>query len=162
MSTAVDNKNLGKAIGRIATGVYVVTLDHNGIRDGMLATWLIQQAFTPPLITVAINKERQILEAFAEGKVFAVNVLAKTNNDIFKAFVKPYQEGMNRFEGLALLDGVQDVAVFKDCVAYFKCRVTKQVDAGDHITIFGEALDGDMVNPDAEPMVHLRNNGFQY
>ncbi len=162
MSTAVDNKNLGKAIGRIATGVYIVTLNHNGNRDGMLATWLIQAAFEPPLVTVAINKERPILEAFNDGAIFAVNVLAKTNNDIFKAFVKPFQPGMDRFEGLKLLDEVKDVPVFKDCVAYFTCRVTKRVDAGDHYTIYGECLDGNMINPDGEPMVHLRNNGFQY
>lgn len=162
MSTAVDNKNLGKAIGRIATGVYIVTTNHSDNKDGMLATWLIQAAFTPPLVTLAINKERPILEQFSEGSLFAVNVLSKTNNDIFKAFVKPNQPGMDRFEGLKLYEEVSELPVFKDCVAYFICRVTKRVDAGDHFTIYGEALDGNVINPDAEPMIHLRNNGFQY
>ena len=110
MTTQVDEKikeTVGPALGRVASGVHIVTVAHSdetGGNDGMLATWVIQASFNPPLLTVAVNSERAIYKSLKKGAEFGVNVLSKDNMDIFKSFAKPHTEGMDRFEGHELLD----------------------------------------------------------
>ncbi len=160
---AVDQKErIGRAIGRIASGVFIITLERNGERDGFMASWVGQAAFEPPMITVAIKKGRHILDLMGIGTTFTVNVLSKKNMDIFKSFVKPYAEGMDRFEGLPLMGGPKAGPVFSESIAYLDCTTRTMVEAGDHVLVVGEIFHGGMLEADQEPIVHLRSNGFQY
>lgn len=160
MTTGVELKEkVGPALGRIASGVYIVTVGGKDDRDGMLATWICQSGFAPPSVVLAVNKEREILKRLAVGANCTVNVLSKSNMDIFKAFAKPHNEG--KFEGLDLLEGTP-CPVFSDCISYLQLLIKSCTDAGDHIVLVGEVLDGAVLNGDGEPMVHLRKNGFQY
>lgn len=152
---------IGKAIGRIASGVYIVTVQKGDQRDGLMASWISQAAFDPPMLTVAIKKERNILNLMQVGHCFTVNILSKNNMDIFKSFVKPYTEGMDRFEGLEVTSDSNSGPVLNKSVAFMKCAARSVIEAGDHFVVVGEIYDGGMLNPD-EPMVHLRSDGFKY
>lgn len=140
----------------------MITLDRNGERDGMLTSWICQAAFDPPMLTVAVKKERPLIKHLEVNSQFVVNVLSKTNMDIFKNFAKPYQEGLDRFADLALDDKGCTQPVFKECVAYLLCQVKQLVESGDHYLVLAEIIDGASLNQNAEPMVHLRKDGFQY
>lgn len=161
-SEDATKEKLGRAIGRIASGVYIVTIYGEGNKDGMLTTWLVQSAFEPPMLSLAVKKERPILAQLQKGSAFSVNVLSKKNMDVFKNFAKPHTEGMDRFEGLTIDSGVQSGPVFKDCVAYMSCRVHEKVEVGDHFVVIGEITAGELLAGEEEPMVHFRKNGFQY
>lgn len=167
MNTQLNQINksevLGQALGRIASGVYIVTIKENNEDQGLLATWICQGAFSPPTIVLAVNKERPILPLLQPGKTFTVNVISKKNMDIFKAFAKPAQSASERFSGLKLLDGRSPAAVvFSEAVAYLDCKVSTSMDAGDHTIIGAEVTGGALLNGEDEPMIHLRKNGFQY
>jgi flavin reductase (DIM6/NTAB) family NADH-FMN oxidoreductase RutF len=163
MSTATTTElkaKIGPPLGRIASGVYVVTVGNGDTKDGMMASWISQAGFEPPSLVVAVNKTRPIMQSMEVGHTFIVNVLSKKNMDIFKAFAKPHNEG--KFEGIALLDQVAEGPVFKDAVSYMVARVKSVTDASDHVLVLGEIFDAGMLNGDDEPMVHLRRDGFQY
>ena len=157
----LSEENIGRAIGRIASGVYIVTLTDAGQPEGMLTTWIGQTSFEPAMISVVVKKERALLSSLTVGRPFTVNVLSKKNMDIFKNFAKPHSDGLNRFDGLNFEDSLSG-AIFSDCVAYMTCKVKTLVEAGDHHLVLSEITAGDVLNGDDEPMVHLRKNGFQY
>jgi flavin reductase (DIM6/NTAB) family NADH-FMN oxidoreductase RutF len=154
--------SIGKAIGRIPSGVFALTSDRHGQRDGLLASWVSQAAFEPPMLSVAIKKERHILELLCVGSRFTLNVLSKNNMDIYKNFVKPYQEGMDRYDGLNVLPANKGGPIFAEAVAFMDCITRTMVEAGDHVILLGEIVDGALLQSENEPMVHLRSNGFQY
>lgn len=157
-----DKQAIGKAIGRIASGVYVATMNHNGHKDGILLSWVSQAAFEPPMLTVVIKKERtHVMDAMAVGKTFTLNVLSKKNMDMFKNFAKPFAEGMDRFEGMEVVSNADAGPILAKCVAFMNLTVRSTTDAGDHVVLLGEVTNGGILNED-EPLVHLRNNGFQY
>lgn len=153
---------IGKALGRIASGVFIVTVNEGGQPGGMLATWVCQASFHPPMVSVAVNKERAILAALKPGSPLTINVLAKGNNDIFKAFAKPQEPGTDRFAGLPLAATQNNCPAFEAAVSYLECQVESLADAGDHVLAVVQVVHGQLLNADAEPMVHLRKNGFQY
>jgi flavin reductase (DIM6/NTAB) family NADH-FMN oxidoreductase RutF len=159
---SADREQLGRAIGRLTSGVYVLTLERAGEPEGILMTWIGQAAFEPPLVTVAVKKDRPVLEQLPEGSHFVVNVLAKTNNDIFKNFAKPHLPAPERFAGLPLLAKNGYGPVFASTVAYLNCTVSKGVEVGDHYLLVAEVVGGAVLDPEAEPMSHLRKSGFQY
>lgn len=160
--TGEPNQQIGKALGRLASGVYIITRSADGQPAGMLATWVGQVAFEPPMISVSFKKERAILQNLGIGGAFTVNVLAKTNNDIFKSFAKPHSEGLDRFAGLAVTPSSNNCIAFADAVAYLECALQEIVDAGDHRVALATVTGGDILNAESEPMVHLRKSGFQY
>lgn len=161
-TTDEKRENIGRAIGRIASGVYVVTVKHDGVPDGMLTTWIAQAGFEPPMLTLAVKNDRPILQTLKKGAPFVVNVLSKKNMDIFKNFAKPHTEGLDRFESLETDMNRAPAAVFSGAIAFMSCQVHVVVAAGDHHLVIGEIVDGAGLNVDDEAMVHLRKNGFQY
>jgi flavin reductase (DIM6/NTAB) family NADH-FMN oxidoreductase RutF len=159
---AQEKEQIGSAIGRLTSGVYVLTLECNGEPEGILMTWIGQAAFEPPLISVAVKKGRPILEHLSKGTRFSLNVLSKKNMDVFKNFAKPHLPPAERFAGLALLPKGSFGPIFSSVVAYMNCSVSDAHEAGDHFLIVAEVVGGEVLDPAAEPMSHLRKNGFQY
>jgi 3-hydroxy-9,10-secoandrosta-1,3,5(10)-triene-9,17-dione monooxygenase reductase component len=161
-SEQTTKESLGKAIGRLASGVFIVTLQQDAEKHGVMATWVNQAAFEPPTITAAFNKERHFLNFLDKDVKFTVNVLSNKNMDIFKAFARPGKENDDRFDGLELLPNTNAGPVFAKVVAYLDCQVRQIIDAGDHMLTLATVIGGDVIHPDLEPMTHVRKNGFQY
>ena len=164
MSTNLDAANkedLAKAIGKLSSGVYIVTLGSAEQKQGMLATWIIQAAFEPPMLSMAVQKKREILSQLSKGSKFCVNTLSKKNMDIFKAFARPFKEGEDRFAELKLSDRSVVAPVFAEAISYMEGTVSQLIEAGDHMLLLAEITGGCQLNED-EPMLHTRKNGFQY
>ena len=67
-----DDKNddLAKVLGRIPSGVFVLTCgDGAGNMTGMLASWVQQAAFEPPMISVGVKNGRYINDWLAQTRV---------------------------------------------------------------------------------------------
>ena len=64
-----DKERVGKAIGRIASGVFIMTTQDERGRDGIMASWVSQAAFDPPMLTVAVQKQRHVLEFLKSGSI---------------------------------------------------------------------------------------------
>ena len=43
-----NKKQVGKALGRVASGLYVVTAKYENKEDAVLASWVNQCSFDPP------------------------------------------------------------------------------------------------------------------
>ena len=64
------------ALKKLTTGIYIVTAKQGLEINGMVASWVSQVSFVPPLIMVAIKQERYSHAMIEQEKVFAVNVLS--------------------------------------------------------------------------------------
>ncbi|MBY0552250.1 MAG: flavin reductase family protein [Candidatus Obscuribacterales bacterium] len=162
LSDSPHDGDLARSLGRLASGVFVVTANHEGTRIGMLSTWIGQASFAPPVITLAVAKDRPLLAALSANATFSVNVLARRNSEIFKAFARPHNDEASRFDELSILEESIDGIIFKDVVSALICRVHSHVAPGDHVLVIAEVTAGRPVDMEAEPMVHLRNSGLRY
>jgi flavin reductase (DIM6/NTAB) family NADH-FMN oxidoreductase RutF len=158
---SLSKEALAPALGRIVSGVYIATVSNEDKPDGMMASWVGQAAFDPPALMMSVNNTRDFKKYLSVGQRFSINILSKSNMDIFKNFAKPHNE--QKFDGIKLESGrVGQAPVFSDCVGYLDLVVKSSADAGDHTVYVGEIVGGAMLNEEAEPMVHIRKNGFQY
>jgi flavin reductase (DIM6/NTAB) family NADH-FMN oxidoreductase RutF len=154
-------ENIGKALGKIPSGVGILTAASEGQDAAMLASWFQQAGFEPPAILVGVNKKRAMMGAIRTSKKFALNLLHSHQKDLFAHFVKGFEPGQNPFEGVETMRKETGSAVLSHAMAYLDCEVIGEIDAGDHVIFLGKILDGGILE-EGSSMVHTRRSGFNY
>src|SRR5262245_39239001 len=97
---AAATDSLAAALGRVPTGRFVLTVRHGRADTGMLAGWVPQCSFSPPQITLAVNKQRDVLEWLTDGTAFVVNILPEGAKALVAHFGKGYALDEPAFDGL--------------------------------------------------------------
>ena len=156
----VKNKNqVGKALGRIPSGLFIVTAKFKDKEDAVLASWVNQCAFDPPEVTISLGQMRNARLLIESSEAFIVNVLGKESKDLMKHFFKSHEGSI--FNGLKTRKGIEEIRILTDAVSYVECRLSDAVVSGDHVVYFGEVVGGKMLKG-GEPSFHVRDNGFNY
>jgi len=96
----VLKENIGKAIGRIPSGCFVLTASDGERSTGILASWVQQASFEPPLVTVAVKKGRSIEALIDKSGHFVLNAISDNPLSMFSRFFKGYELDEPAFEGL--------------------------------------------------------------
>lgn len=159
MSTAPPP--LALALGRIPTGLYVVTTLLDGRPLGFVGSFVMQVGFAPPSVSVAVAKGREHLAAIRAQGRFAVSVLDAASQGLMGAFFKKPEAGRSPFDTLEHRASPAGLPILAGALAWLDCRVTGEHGLGDHVVVFGEAEHGELLRA-GDPAVHLRKNGLGY
>ena len=148
-------------LGKIPSGLFVLTWRDGETDRGMLASWLMQAGFDPPCISVAIGTHRELLTFASSGHNFVVNILGESQKSILGKFGKPALDGYNPFDGLTVSRSPCGAAVFVGGPGWLECQSRSAMDCGDHSILIATVVDAS--NSVGEPsLVHLRRNGLRY
>lgn len=150
-----------RALGRIPSGLFIVTTLDAERPVGFLGSFVMQTGFEPPTVCVAVGKERGPLTAMQEHGHFALSVLDPESRSLMAPFFKPPSDGGSPFDGLDLGTTSTGCPVLNGSLAWMGLRVAGQHDVGDHVVLFGEVTEGDLFR-EGDPQVHLRKNGLSY
>lgn len=150
------------ALGRVPSGLFILTARHGKQETGMLASWVQQCSFDPPQVSAAFAKDRWVLDWLTPGAAFAVNVLAEGQKQLLAHFGKGFAPGEPAFEGLEVVRDGGAAPVLNDAHAYLACRVAHRVDVGDHVLVIGKVVGGEVQTHDARPATHVRRSGKHY
>ena len=153
-----NKKQVGKALGRVASGLYVVTAKYENKEDAVLASWVNQCSFDPPAVTIALATLRPIRLLVEASDAFIVNVLPKDDMTLLKHFSRPPED---MFKGVKTRKGLDGIRILSDAVSYLECEVAHSMKAGDHVLYVGEIIGGKTLK-DGDPYIHVRDNGFNY
>ena len=153
-----NKKQVGKALGRVASGLFVVTAKCEDKEDAVLASWVNQCAFDPPAVTIALATLRQARLLVEGAGAFIVNILPKDDMALLKYFSRPPED---IFKGVMTRKGLEDISILIDAVAYLECEVVQSMQAGDHVLYVGEIVGGKTLKG-GDPYIHVRDNGFNY
>src|SRR5688572_196067 len=153
----------GAAIGRIPSGLFVLTTTtRTGEPAGMLVSWVQQASFSPPLVSLALGRERPFREILESAGRFALSILGRDGRALAGAFTRPAEPGSpGPFERVATTILPSGLAVLRDALAHVECRLHQKVPSGDHVLYFGEVVSGSP-HVEGEPAVHLRRSGLGY
>lgn len=153
-----NKKEVGKALGRVPSGLYVVTAKCEDKEDAVLASWVNQCSFDPPAVTIALATLRSARLLVEGSGAFIVNVLPKDDNTLLKHFSRPPED---IFKGVKTRKGLGGIRILSDAVSYLVCEVVHSMQAGDHVLYIGEIVGGKMLKG-GDPYFHVRDNGFNY
>ena len=133
------------ALKKLTTGIYIVTAKQGLEINGMVASWLSQVSFVPPLIMVAIKHERYSHAMIEQGKVFAVNILSTEQHELIPTFTG-HNKPAEKFLHTSHEPRNTGAPVIKDALAYLDCKLIEQFTPGDHTLFIGEVVDGAVMN----------------
>jgi len=149
------------ALGRIPSGLFVLTLQRDEIETGMLASWVQQCSFSPPQISLALQRERDFARLLTSGSTFTVNILDDTQTDMIVHFGRGFELTEPAFTDLEVLRGESNGPVLAEALAYLTCEVAGRCFGGDHDLFVGKVIGGRLLS-EGHPMVHLRKSGHHY
>jgi flavin reductase (DIM6/NTAB) family NADH-FMN oxidoreductase RutF len=158
---ATNLDNAFAALGRIPSGLFIVTARHGQKETGMLASWVQQCSFDPPQISAAFARDRWVLDWLEPGASFAVNVLGEGQKTLVSHFGKGFGPGEPAFENLDVQREGRSAPQLLAAHAYLDCRVAQRIDAGDHVLVIGTVLGGG-VHHENRPATHVRKSGKHY
>jgi flavin reductase (DIM6/NTAB) family NADH-FMN oxidoreductase RutF len=161
MSDRDPHKQLIAALGRIPSGLFVVTARHGEAETGVLASWVQQCSFEPPQVTLALKRERSLLEWLPEGAPFTLNILDASQTDMVAHFGRGFDPGQPAFLDLEVERLNGGAPVLTEALGYLSCRVSGRCTVGDHEMVLGVVLGGRVLG-DGQPMVHIRKSGSHY
>jgi flavin reductase (DIM6/NTAB) family NADH-FMN oxidoreductase RutF len=154
-------KSLAAALGRIPSGLFILTFRHGKQETAMLASWVQQCSFEPPQIVVAMNEKRYVLDWLKEGSPVAVNILGEGQKELMGHFGKGFEPGQPAFEGIDLERHGDSAPFLSAAHAVLDCRVASKYAAGDHVLVVARVVAGKLQN-DGRPGVHVRRSGLHY
>jgi len=153
-------KGWAAALGRVPSGLFVVTARRGAAETGMLASWVQQCSFDPPQLSLAVKKGRWVTAWLTEGASFVVNVLDDGQTDMIVHFGRGFAEGEAAFTGLEV-ERCEAGVVLRDALACLECRVEASLAAGDHDLFVARVVGGRLLN-EGHSMVHIRKSGLHY
>jgi len=152
---------IASALGRMPTGLYIVTTTRNGAPIGFLGSFAVQVGFDPPTVCVAIGKDRPHLADIETSGRFALSIVDKASQPLMSAFLRKLAPGTTPFDDLRVATSEAGSPYMLDALAWVDCRFTGRHDAGDHAVLFGEVVEA-RLQREGEPLVHVRKNGLSY
>lgn len=155
---------LSHALGQIPSGLYVLTVRQGDRSTGMLASWVQQAGFDPPMLTVAIQRDRFIVDWIEAAGRFTLNQLPLGSKALIRHFGRGFEPDVDAFHGIAIRQETeaQGGPVLKDAMAYLDTEVVGQLAESDHRIFLARIVGGDLLEQDAKPFLHVRANGFHY
>jgi flavin reductase (DIM6/NTAB) family NADH-FMN oxidoreductase RutF len=157
----VTASHIATVLGRLPSGLFILTARRGAEETGMLASWIMQAGFDPPMITVALHKDRLLARWLAAGAAFAVNLLADDQKPLVAHFGRGFEEGEPAFDGLDVGRSPSGAPVFTGTMGYLECEPTGHIDSADHRVFLARVTSGHLSNGE-RPMVHIRRNGLKY
>jgi flavin reductase (DIM6/NTAB) family NADH-FMN oxidoreductase RutF len=133
-----DPSDLRKALGCFVTGVTIVTTcDASGRPRGFTANSFTSVSLDPPIILVCLSRSASSHAAFAAAQSFAVNILSEDQRAISGRFASKLTE---KFADIAWQVGDAGNPILCESAAWFECLKHDEVEAGDHLVMFGRVV----------------------
>ena len=148
-----------QAMGRLVSGVSVVTTLSRGVDHAMTADTVTSVSLEPLLVLVCVENEARWHEAVVDAPFFGVSVLAADQRPLSEWFAtrgRPLHGQLDRAPhhrgpatGVALLDGA---------LMHLECRTTDIHPAGDHAIVVAQVLSIALPDTVGPALVHYRGS----
>jgi flavin reductase (DIM6/NTAB) family NADH-FMN oxidoreductase RutF len=157
----IDKQSYREVLTRFATGVTVVTTVEESA-DGPQPWGTTVNSFTgislePPLVMVAIGKERSIHPIIARTRRFGVNILGEDSQALSDCFAgAPSNLPREAFCNADYALGEAGLPVLESAIAYLSCEVTQVIEAGDHTIYLGLVIETGCRDEVGWPLLYFR------
>jgi flavin reductase (DIM6/NTAB) family NADH-FMN oxidoreductase RutF len=142
-------------------GLYVISVAAGGEEHGMTANWVMQAAFEPPMVVVALENTSKTLGMVRDSRHFAVNVVLATQRDLAGKLGRSSEQAPQKLKGIKTKPApVSGTPVLTDCLGWVECRVVATLPSGDHTLVLGEIVAAG-VEHEGQPLT-MQEAGFKY
>lgn len=141
--------------------LHAVTMRGGGADHGFVAAWVMQAAFEPPMVVVAVENESRGLPVLREARAFAVNVLSADQRDLASRLGSSSAAVPDKLGGEPTKPGpALGVPILRSALGWLECRLVATMPAGSHTLVLGEVVDAGVERPGN--VLTLSTSGLKY
>lgn len=149
-----DPAQFRQLLGRFATGVTVITANHNNQKHGMTANAFSSVSLDPPLILVSVDKRANMHGIIMEHDSFCVNFLPEHRREWSDWWAGKAPKDADQFADIPHTDGTTGSPVLDGCLGYIDCKIWERYPGGDHTLVLGEVQDAEVnMDPTIKPLL---------
>ena len=150
---SIEHTEFRQALGHFASGVTVITTQHQGQLHGTTVSSFCSLSLRPPLILVGIDLRASIHDLIIASDVFAVNILAEHAETLSRHFARRIPD---KFSNVSYRLGQLGVPLLDDALTRLECRLVTRYPGGDHTIFIGEVV-STSTQPHYQPLLYFRS-----
>src|SRR3989304_1498669 len=89
----MTKKTLDPVLGRLPSGIFILTAGSGPRATGMLSSWVMQAGFEPPMVSVAVKLGRYVCDWITAGQPFVLNLVGDSQTKLLKHFSTGFEPG---------------------------------------------------------------------
>jgi flavin reductase (DIM6/NTAB) family NADH-FMN oxidoreductase RutF len=148
----IDDAHFRLAMSHFASGVTIVTTEHEGRPFGMTVASFASLSLNPKLVLVCIETSVKTHDAIVAAGKFGVSILASDQTAISSKFASRSDD---KFTGVDVFRGALDLPMITGALTTIECNVQAQLPGGDHSIFVGEVID--IQTREGEPLLYFRS-----
>jgi flavin reductase (DIM6/NTAB) family NADH-FMN oxidoreductase RutF len=142
-------------------GLYAVTVMSEGEDHGMTANWVMQAAFAPPMVVVAMRNDSKSLPMIRDARAFAINVLGAGQRELAAQLGRSSRQTPYKLHTVPTRPAPTTGApILTDSLGWLECRLVATMPSGDHTLVLGEVVEAGLER-EGEPLT-LTDAGMKY
>ena len=148
----MDEAAFKNAMSHFASGVTVVTTEHEGKPFGMTVASFASLSLHPPLVLICIEKSVKTHDAIASSGKFGVSILRSDQQDISSRFATRAED---KFTGIDVRRGTLGLPLIAGALTTIECSVENRLPGGDHSIFIGKVVDAQTT--EGNPLLYFRS-----
>lgn len=148
----IDDAHFKLALSHFASGVTIVTTEHEGRPFGMTVASFASLSLNPKLVLICIETSVKTHEAIVAAGKFGVSILASDQAAISSKFAS---RSDYKFTGVDIFRGTLDLPMITGALTTIECRLQSQLPGGDHSIFVGEVVD--IQTREGDPLLYFRS-----
>jgi flavin reductase (DIM6/NTAB) family NADH-FMN oxidoreductase RutF len=141
---------MNELVKQISHGVYVIGVSDGEHQNAFTAAWVMLVSFNPLLLAFSISPEHRSYSILCNSGVCAVSVLKQNQTVLAQHFASSTADKMTGYQWQF---GASLAPILAESSAYFDCKVTQFIDAGDHVIVVCEVIDANYLQQ-GQPMLY--------
>jgi flavin reductase (DIM6/NTAB) family NADH-FMN oxidoreductase RutF/DNA-binding GntR family transcriptional regulator len=150
-SRQLSSNEFRDVIGRFASGVTVITVNHDERPHGTTASAVSSLSLEPPMVLICMNKASSTGQAITASRAFAINILNAEQDSLARRFAT---KGLDKFAGTPVTTGPHGQPLLADALATIECEVVEEVTGGTHTVFLGEVRSA--TSHEGSPLAYFR------
>lgn len=141
---------MNELVKQISHGVYVIGVGDGEHQNAFTAAWVMQVSFSPLLLAFSINPKSRSYSMLRNSGVCAISVLKQNQTALAQHFAS---SNVDKMTGYQWQYATSSAPILSESSAYFDCKATQTVEAGDHVLVVCEVIDADYLQQ-GQPMLY--------
>jgi flavin reductase (DIM6/NTAB) family NADH-FMN oxidoreductase RutF len=137
---------------RLTSGVFVIGVTDGYTQDAFTASSVSHVSYRPLMIAVAVNPKHAAYPLLIAGRTFTASVLEQSQIDLAARFGTPQRSIADKMHGIGWGCGKLGAPYLSGALAYFDCRLSAELAAGDHQVAVGNVIGGRILDHAGVPL----------
>jgi 3-hydroxy-9,10-secoandrosta-1,3,5(10)-triene-9,17-dione monooxygenase reductase component len=151
-SPTIEAAHFRSVLGHYATGVTIITAEHDGKPYGLAANSFTSVSLDPPLVSFCAAHTSSTWPHIKAAGHFCVNILGAHQEELCRLFA---MSGADKFAGVGYSQAATGAPVIADVIGFLDCMIEAEHEAGDHVIVVGRVHDLD-INQEGKPLLFFR------